>query len=40
MFRKLVWRQPLDAAYVSGCLDVAIAGLSPDVGTVARLAPR
>ena len=28
VFRKLVWRQPLDAAYVKGCLDVAIAGLS------------
>jgi AcrR family transcriptional regulator len=28
VFRKLVWRQPLDAAYVAGCLDVAIAGLS------------
>ena len=28
VFRKLVWRQPLDAAYVTGCLDVAIAGLA------------
>lgn len=28
VFRKLMWRQPLDAAYVTGCLDVAIAGLS------------
>ena len=28
VFRKLIWRQPLDAAYVEGCLDVAIAGLS------------
>jgi hypothetical protein len=28
VFRKLVWRQPLDAAYLTGCLDVAIAGLS------------
>lgn len=28
VFRKLVWRQPLDAAYVSGCIDVAIAGLA------------
>jgi AcrR family transcriptional regulator len=28
VFRKLVWRQPLDAPYVTGCLDVAIAGLS------------
>jgi AcrR family transcriptional regulator len=28
VFRKLVWRQPLDAAYLSGCLDVAIAGLA------------
>jgi AcrR family transcriptional regulator len=36
VFRKVVWRQPLDAAYVSGCLDVAIAGLS----AVAPLAPR
>ena len=28
VFRKLVWRQPLDAAYLTGCLDVAVAGLS------------
>jgi AcrR family transcriptional regulator len=28
VFRKLVWRQPLDAAYLMGCLDVAIAGLA------------
>lgn len=28
VFRKLVWRQPLDTSYVSGCLDVAIAGLA------------
>jgi hypothetical protein len=28
VFRKLIWRQPLDTAYVSGCLDVAIAGLA------------
>lgn len=28
VFRKLVWRQPLDAAYLAGCLDVAIAGLA------------
>ena len=28
VFRKLIWRQPIDAAYLSGCLDVAIAGLS------------
>ena len=28
VFRKLVWRQPLDTAYLTGCLDVAIAGLS------------
>jgi AcrR family transcriptional regulator len=28
VFRKLAWRQPIDAAYVRGCLDVAIAGLS------------
>ena len=27
MFRKLIWRQPLDAAYLQGCLDVAVAGL-------------
>jgi AcrR family transcriptional regulator len=27
VFRKLVWRQPLDAAYLKGCLDVAVAGL-------------
>jgi AcrR family transcriptional regulator len=27
VFRKLVWRQPLDAAYLDGCLDVVIAGL-------------
>jgi AcrR family transcriptional regulator len=39
VFRKLVWRQPLDAAYVSGCLDVAISGLSAtarDSAAVAR----
>jgi len=39
VFRKLVWRQPLDAAYVSGCLDVAISGLSAtarDGAAVAR----
>jgi AcrR family transcriptional regulator len=28
VFRKLAWRQPIDAAYVKGCLDVAIAGLA------------
>jgi len=28
VFRKLVWRQPIDAAYIRGCLDVAIAGLA------------
>ena len=28
VFRKLAWRQPIDAAYIKGCLDVAIAGLS------------
>ena len=28
VFRKIVWRQPLDATYVEGCLNVAIAGLS------------
>jgi AcrR family transcriptional regulator len=28
VFRKLVWRQPLDAAYLMGCLDDAIAGLA------------
>jgi AcrR family transcriptional regulator len=27
VFRKVVWRQPLDAAYLQGCLDVAVAGL-------------
>ena len=27
VFRKLIWRQPLDAAYLQGCLDVAVAGL-------------
>jgi AcrR family transcriptional regulator len=27
VFRKLIWRQPLDAAYLRGCLDVAVAGL-------------
>ena len=35
MFRKLIWRQPLDAAYVEGCLDVAIAGLKADAPTAA-----
>ena len=28
VFRKLIWRQPLDTAYVSGSLDVAIASLA------------
>jgi len=28
VFRKLIWRQPIDASYVAGCVDVAIAGLS------------
>jgi AcrR family transcriptional regulator len=28
VYRKLVRRQPVDAAYLSGCLDVAIAGLT------------
>jgi AcrR family transcriptional regulator len=28
VFRKLIWRQPIDAAYIRGCLDVAVAGLS------------
>ncbi len=28
VYRKLVGRQPVDAAYLSGCLDVAIAGLT------------
>lgn len=28
VFRRLIWRQPLDAAYVRGCLDVAVAGLA------------
>ncbi len=28
VFRKLIWRQPIDAAYLHGCLDVAIAGLA------------
>src|SRR5215204_2418402 len=37
VFRKLVWRQPLDAAYVHGCLDVAIAGLA--AGRPSSLAP-
>jgi AcrR family transcriptional regulator len=37
VFRKLVWRQPLDAAYVKGCLDVAIAGLA--AMNTASLAP-
>jgi AcrR family transcriptional regulator len=27
VFRKLIWRQPLDAGYLRGCLDVAVAGL-------------
>ena len=33
VFRKLIWRQPLDAAYVGGCLDVAIAGLQAAHGS-------
>ncbi len=28
VFRKLIWRQPIDAAYLEGCLDVAVAGLA------------
>lgn len=28
VFRKLVWRQPIDTGYLAGCLDVAVAGLS------------
>jgi AcrR family transcriptional regulator len=28
VFRKVVWRQPIDAAYLSGCLNVAMAGLA------------
>ncbi|MET0143793.1 MAG: TetR/AcrR family transcriptional regulator [Ilumatobacteraceae bacterium] len=28
VFRKIVWRQPLDTSYVQSCLDVAITGLS------------
>jgi AcrR family transcriptional regulator len=39
VFRKLIWRQPLDAAYVRGCLDVAIAGLAA-TRPAASLAPR
>ena len=35
VFRKLIWRQPLDTAYVSGCLDVVIAGLSASRPAVA-----
>jgi AcrR family transcriptional regulator len=27
VFRKLIWRQPIDQHYVEGCLDVALAGL-------------
>jgi|HigsolmetaAR201D_1030396.scaffolds.fasta_scaffold11614_2 AcrR family transcriptional regulator len=40
VFRKVVWRQPLDAAYVKGCLDVALAGLQASTRpTSASLAP-
>jgi AcrR family transcriptional regulator len=40
VFRKVVWRQPLDAAYLRGCLDVAIAGLRATAGTAsASLTP-
>jgi AcrR family transcriptional regulator len=35
VFRKLAWRQPIDAAYLEGCLDVAIAGLA----SLSRLSP-
>ena len=27
VFRKLVWRQPIDERYLAGCLDIALAGL-------------
>jgi AcrR family transcriptional regulator len=33
VFRKLIWRQPIDAAYLTGCLDVAVAGLQAAAGT-------
>ena len=33
VFRKLIWRQPLDAAYLQGCLDVAVAGLKASQST-------
>jgi AcrR family transcriptional regulator len=33
VFRKLIWRQPLDAAYLQGCLDVAVAGLKATQST-------
>jgi AcrR family transcriptional regulator len=37
VFRKLIWRQPIDAAYLAGCLDVAVAGLqATDAGEVAE----
>lgn len=35
VFRKLIWRQPLDAAYLQGCLDVAVAGLKASAPTAA-----
>lgn len=27
VFRKLVWRQPVDERYLAGCLDIALGGL-------------
>ena len=37
VFRKLIWRQPLDAAYLEGCLDVVIAGLAAQTPAPAGL---
>jgi AcrR family transcriptional regulator len=28
VFRRVIWRQPVDATYLEGCIDVALAGLS------------
>jgi AcrR family transcriptional regulator len=39
VFRKVVQRQPIDAGYVSACLDVAIAGLRASRSPVAAGAP-
>lgn len=36
VFRKVIWRQPIDPAYLDGCLDVVVAGLRSTAPTVSR----